>query len=145
MAKDPAFLFYSSDFLVGTYFMSLEERGQYITVLCLLHQHGGSIPQPKLEEAVGKLHLKVVEKLQKNKHGLYNKRLFEEATKREEYSKSRRNNRLGKRSKKTYVPHMENENENENVNEDDKIIGVENWEKELRKALVDKEKEMRKR
>ncbi len=40
MAKDPAFLFYYQDFLVGTTFMTLEERGAYITLLCYLADKG---------------------------------------------------------------------------------------------------------
>jgi len=40
MAKDPAFLFYASDFLTGTMAMSDAEVGQYIRLLCYQHQHG---------------------------------------------------------------------------------------------------------
>jgi len=40
MAKDPAFLFYSSDFLSGTFTLSNEHKGMYITLLCLQHQKG---------------------------------------------------------------------------------------------------------
>ena len=40
MTKDPAFLFYSSDFLTGVSDLTMEERGQYITLLCLQHQKG---------------------------------------------------------------------------------------------------------
>ena len=36
--KDPAFLFYSNDFLSGTMLMSNEEVGIYIKLLCLQHQ-----------------------------------------------------------------------------------------------------------
>ena len=38
--KDPAFLFYSSDFLSGTMLMTDEEIGQYIKLICLQHQKG---------------------------------------------------------------------------------------------------------
>lgn len=38
--KDPAFLFYSSDFLNGCVDLTMEERGQYITLLCIQHQKG---------------------------------------------------------------------------------------------------------
>ena len=38
--KDPAFLFYSSDFLSGTLLMTDEQIGQYIKLLCLQHQKG---------------------------------------------------------------------------------------------------------
>ena len=40
MAKDPAFLFYSNDFLTGTYTMTDEQVGKYIRLLCLQHQKG---------------------------------------------------------------------------------------------------------
>jgi uncharacterized protein YdaU (DUF1376 family) len=43
MAKDPAFLFYASDFLTGTMFMTNEQVGLYIRLLCAQHQHGGKI------------------------------------------------------------------------------------------------------
>ena len=38
--KDPAFLFYSSDFLSGTMLMTDDEVGKYIRLLCLQHQKG---------------------------------------------------------------------------------------------------------
>lgn len=38
--KDPAMLFYASDFLTGVALMSMKERGQYITLLCLQQQRG---------------------------------------------------------------------------------------------------------
>ena len=40
MAKDPAVLFYTSDFLTGTLTMSDEQVGKYIRLLCLQHQKG---------------------------------------------------------------------------------------------------------
>ena len=33
--KDPAFLFYSNDFLSGTYLMNDEQVGKYIEIICL--------------------------------------------------------------------------------------------------------------
>lgn len=38
--KDPAFLFYPKDFLTGCSDLTMEERGQYITMLCIQHQKG---------------------------------------------------------------------------------------------------------
>lgn len=38
--KDPAFLFYPSDFLGGVSDLTMEERGQYITLLCIQHEKG---------------------------------------------------------------------------------------------------------
>ncbi len=40
MAKDPAVLFYTSDFLSGTFTMDNEQVGKYIRLLCLQHQKG---------------------------------------------------------------------------------------------------------
>lgn len=40
MSKDPAILFYTSDFLTGTMLMTYEQKGKYITLLCLQHQKG---------------------------------------------------------------------------------------------------------
>ena len=38
MAKDPAVLFYTSDFLSSTITMTMEQKGKYITLLCIQHQ-----------------------------------------------------------------------------------------------------------
>lgn len=38
--KDPAFLFYSQDFYTGTVFMTDEQVGKFIRLLCLQHQTG---------------------------------------------------------------------------------------------------------
>ena len=40
MSKDPAVLFYTSDFLSGTFTMTNEQVGKYIRLLCLQHQKG---------------------------------------------------------------------------------------------------------
>ena len=40
MAKDPAVLFYTSDFLSSTITMTMEQKGKYITLLCIQHQKG---------------------------------------------------------------------------------------------------------
>ena len=127
--KDPAFLFYSGDFLSGTMLMSNEEVGIYIKLLCLQHQQG------HLEEAdmlgLGAT-LKIFNKFQKDDNGKYfNKRLEIEVSKRKAYSESRRNNRKKKEENNisktyekdmlnicnSYVEHMENENINININE----------------------------
>ena len=38
--KDPAFLFYSNDFSIGTQFLSDEQVGKYVRLLLAQHQHG---------------------------------------------------------------------------------------------------------
>jgi hypothetical protein len=127
MAKDPAFLFYHHDFLVGTMLMSLEETGQYITILCHLADKGTLSLEEMRHILNGEPKNKVLSKLSRKTNGRYfNQRLEFEVNKRKEYAKSRRNNRLGSKKNKTYdkhmITHMVNENVNENVIKDDIII-----------------------
>ena len=119
MAKDPAILFYTSDFLTGTATLTDEQVGQYIRLLCLQHQKGGLTKKDMLfickrqdEDIFSKF--KLID-------GLYfNGRMAKEAEKRANYSKSRSDNRKSIKDKSiissSYVPHMENANENTNVN-----------------------------
>jgi len=54
MAKDPAFLFYSKDWLEGTAEMTPEEKGVYIDLLAHQHQKGSLPPETKrLAKLVG--------------------------------------------------------------------------------------------
>jgi len=50
--KDPAFLFYSSDFLAGVTDLTMVERGQYITLLCMQHQKG-RLTQKMVDMVIG--------------------------------------------------------------------------------------------
>lgn len=110
--KNPAFLFYSSDFLTGTRLMNYEEIGKYITLLCLQHQQG-HLSEDDMNEICGTYIPRIYSKFQQDSDGKYfNNRLEIESIKRAKYTESRRVNR----SKKTYVKHMENENVNENIN-----------------------------
>jgi len=113
--KDPAVLFYTSDFLTGTMTMTNEEVGKYIRLLCLQHQKGRLTEQDML--FICNTYVEnVYSKFKKNGDGLYyNERLEQETIKRKAYSESRRKN-ISKRYEPTYVVHMENENEN--INED---------------------------
>lgn len=125
MPKDPAFLLYSSDFLTGTMFMTNEQVGKYIRLLCVQHQKG-HLSEKDMSNICSTYDEDVYKKFSKDENGLYySKRLESEIQKRMAYSESRRNNRLkGKNICKTYVPHMENENENENINSIVKTIPI---------------------
>jgi len=120
MAKDPAFLFYSSDFLVGTYTMTDTQVGQYVRLMCLQHQHGHLDEETVLAVMRGEIDQAVLGKFKQDSTGrYYNERLDSEVTKRRNYSESRAKNR----AKKTYVKDMSNICEThvehmENVNED---------------------------
>ena len=124
MPKDPALLFYTSDFLTGTMLMTHEQVGIYIRVLCLMHQNEGRIDRLGFDAYVGN-HDIIRNKFDINTEYVTNKRLTEEIDKRRAFSDSRRNNRMSKTSQtslKDKIPHMENENENENENRDKDII-----------------------
>lgn len=94
MAKDPAFLFYSSDFLNGVADLTMEERGQYITMLCLQHQKG-SLSEKTIRLSVGSVSVDVMVKFKKDENGNYfQDRLNEEMEKRSQFIDSRRLNGL---------------------------------------------------
>ena len=125
MSKDPAFLFYSSDFLTGTLLMSMEQKGKFITLLCIQHQKG-HLSEKDMLHICGSYDEDVFTKFQKDEQGkFYNIRLEEEVDKRKAYSESRRNNRKKKEDvnniSSSYVQHMENENENEDLIEKKKV------------------------
>lgn len=119
MSKDPAFLFYSSDFLTGTALMSDEQVGKYIKLLCYQHQKGHLTERDMLK--ICSTHDEdIFCKFEKDENGLYyNARLQQEVEKRKAYSESRRQNRIKKdmnNISNSYDKHMENENENVIVN-----------------------------
>jgi uncharacterized protein YdaU (DUF1376 family) len=121
MAKSPAVLFYTSDFLSGTLTMSDEEVGKYIRLLCLQHQQD-RISEKHMKKICGSCEDEVLTKFVKDERGFYNERMEIEILKRQNYSQSRANNRKDKEPdkkdmkniSKTYVEHMENENEDVN-------------------------------
>ena len=119
--KDPAFLFYSSDFLTGTMFMSDSQLGKYIKILCTQHQKG-HLSEKDMLKICKRYDKDIFEKFVKDESGkYYNIRLEREIEKRSAYSKSRANNRKNKINYEnicfSYVKHMENENENININD----------------------------
>lgn len=77
MKKDPAFLFYPSDFLTGTMFMTNEQIGIYIRLLCSQHQHGGTIDKVSFNSLVAN-HDIIRTKFIETDLGFYNLRLMEE-------------------------------------------------------------------
>lgn len=128
MAKDPAFLFYPSDFNDGTQDFTFEEVGAYIRIL-LFQFSQGHLPIERIKRKLGPsfevLWPILSTKFSQDEIGnFYNVRLDSEITKRQAFSESRRKN-ISKRYEKevnnisstyedTSVSHMENENEDEN-------------------------------
>lgn len=134
--KDPAFLFYSGDFMTGTMFFTDEQTGRYIKLLCAQHLTG-HLEYDEMIIISKSYDIKLWEKFIKDDNGLYYNPVLEaHINKRKAYTESRGNNRKGfkktketqlvtdkiktKNISKTYVNHMENENENviDNKNKD---------------------------
>ena len=122
MAKDPAFLFYSSDFLTGTMFMTNEQVGLYIRLLCAQHQHGGRIDTNVLRTQCDSITNGsiVYQKFEHDDTGSYSVRLDEEMKKRKEKGIKARES-VNKRWNKdlydsnTNVLRPEDENEGESI------------------------------
>jgi hypothetical protein len=107
MAKDPAVLFYTQDFLVGTMTMTYEQKGKYITLLCLQHQKS-KLTLKDLQTILTDEDYEVAEKFIKDTDGFYyNQKLRYEAERRKKYSESRRNNLMKKHMKKDINSHLE--------------------------------------
>ncbi len=133
MAKDPAILFYTSDFLSSTQGLTLEERGALITLICLQHQTG-HLSEKSIKIAVGEISEDVRSYFKQDEKGLlFNERIDIEKERRTKYAESRRKNRLNKsisegQSKSyddtyddTYVQHMETETETETINVNENV------------------------
>ena len=147
--KDPAFLFYSSDFLSGTMLMTDEEVGQYIKLLCLQHQKG-HLKEKDMLNICKSYNEDIFSKFKKDEEGnYYNERLEYEANKRKAYSESRRNNRKTKETYEedmknicnSYEKHMGNENvivnENININKNNRKRGYKGEKEEVSDSCVD--------
>jgi hypothetical protein len=102
----------------------MEERGQFITLLCLQHQKG-TLTDKTIRLSLGSVSVDVLSKFSKDKDGnFFNERLSEEIEKRIQFTESRRNNgSKGGRPKNNTKPlglakHNLMEDVNENENED---------------------------
>ena len=139
--KDPAILFYTSDFISGTLTMTDEQRGQYIMLLCLQHQKG-FLTEKDMLNICKTQDEDIWDKFKKNGKYYYNERMKYETEKRRLYSESRSMNRKGKvKKKKTYDKHMGNENEDENkdINIDENYVEIWNewisYRKQIKKPI----------
>lgn len=120
--KDPAFLFYTQDFYVGTAFLTHEQTGKYIRLMCAQHQHG-RLSEEMILQICGDLDKSVLQKFSIDENNLYyNVRLETEIEKRKRFSESRRKN-IKKRWEDTNVIQVNNTS---NTLEDTSVIHMEN-------------------
>lgn len=157
MSKDPAVLFYTSDFLSGTFTMTNEQVGKYIRLLCLQHQKGKLTEKDML--SICKAYDSDIWDKFKLVDGVFiNERMYNESIRRQKFTESRRNNAKSPKNESTskaYAKHMETENEtinetiNNNINIDfdffwtlyDKKVGVKEKLKSKWKKLTNEERQ----
>ena len=119
MGKDPAFLFYTSDFLTGTAFMTDSQVGKYVRLLCYQHQQG-ALTRKQMLKVMGKPDPEILAKFSIKSDGRFeNERMAEEVAKRSKFILSRQiNGAKGGRPKASGKPSAnlpKNETKNENL------------------------------
>ena len=117
MAKDPAVLFYTSDFLSGTFTMTNEQVGKYIKLLCLQHQKG-PLTERDMLSVCQSYDEDIYVKFEYLDNHYVNIRMQTESIRRKSYSESRKNNRLKPKEENisiSYDNHMETETETETI------------------------------
>lgn len=132
--KDPAVLFYTADFLTGVSGLTMDERGQYITLLCLQHQQG-HLTEKQIRLAVGDITDDVRAKFVVDDSGrFYNERMETESEKRRAFIESRTrasHSRFTRKASETShdtsydnqtIHRAENENINGNINSNDNVV-----------------------
>lgn len=132
MANDPAFLFYPGDWMGGTQWMTMEQKGCYMELL-ILQFNTGQFSETQAKQVLS-ICFDVAWPMLKQKfifeNGFYfNERLREEIEKRKKFTQSRRDNALNPKTKKNPVKknkasakHMQQHMEDENENKDRNII-----------------------
>ena len=122
MSKDPAVLFYTSDFLSGTFTMTDEQVGKYIRLLCLQHQKG-KLTEKDMLSICKAYDVEIWDKFKIENNTFINERMYNETIRRQKFTESRRNNAKSTKKESTskaYAKHMETEtetiNENKNIN-----------------------------
>jgi hypothetical protein len=87
--KDPAFLMYSGDFLSGTFTMNYEQRGKYITLMCIQHQKG-YLTDADMKSVLNEEDYLLAEKFYKGTDGnWYNQKMTDVMQERKSYTEER--------------------------------------------------------
>jgi hypothetical protein len=90
--KDPAFMMYSGDFLSGTFTMNYEQRGKYITLMCIQHQKG-YLTDADMKSVLNEEDYLLAEKFYKADDGnWYNQKMTDVINERKEYTANRLRN-----------------------------------------------------
>ena len=117
MSKDPAVLFYTSDFLSGTFTMTDEQVGKYIRLLCLQHQKG-KLTEKDMLSICKAYDNEIWEKFEQVDGFFINDRMYNEAIRRSKFTESRRNNAKSVKTdsiSEAYAKHMPKHMETETI------------------------------
>lgn len=101
MAKDPAVLLYTQDFLIGVSLLTATQKGHYITLLCHQQQsETGSLLLDDIMTLLGRDYAQVwpvlKKKFKEDENGFYNVRMRSEIARRKK-SSDKQKERVGKR------------------------------------------------
>lgn len=128
MSKDPAVLFYTSDFLSGTFTMTDEQVGKYIRLLCLQHQKG-RLTEKDMLSICKAYDAEIWDKFDQVDGFFINDRMYNESIRRSKFTESRRNNAksvkndsISEALAKHMPKHMETETENRTINKKELFI-----------------------
>ncbi len=128
MSKDPAVLFYTSDFLSGTFTMTDEQVGKYIRLLCLQHQKG-KLTEKDMLSICKAYDSEIWDKFEQVDGYFLNDRMYNESIRRQKFTESRRNNAKSVKNESIseayakHMPmHMETETENITINKKEVFI-----------------------
>lgn len=116
--KDPAFMMYSGDFLSGTFTMTYEQRGKFITLMCIQHQKG-YLTNADMKSVLNEEDYILAEKFYKAADGnWYNQKMTDVINERKEYTANRLKNFQKKDDKNNHMSsHMENHTGDEDEDE----------------------------
>lgn len=134
--KDPAFMMYSGDFLSGTFTMNYEQRGKFITLMCLQHQKG-YLTEADMKSVLNEEDYLLAEKFYKADDGnWYNQKMTDVINERKEYTANRLKNFQKKDDKNNHmdthkVSHMELHTGDEDEDEDKAINKAEYKSKDI--------------
>lgn len=106
--KDPAFMMYSGDFLSGTFTMNYEQRGKYITLMCIQHQKG-YLTSADMKSVLNEEDYLLAEKFYKADDGnWYNQKMTDVINERKEYTANRLKNFNKGNDKDTHIDNHKN-------------------------------------
>jgi uncharacterized phage protein (TIGR02220 family) len=119
--KDPAVLFYPESYIVGTRFMTYEQKGKYMDLLCFQHQQG-HLSEEDMLAICGEYDARIFSKFEIDDEGKYfNRRMEIEKEKRQRYTSAMKAN--GEKGGRPKQNQSDNQQVNQSVSQSDNQSG----------------------